>query len=264
MAEPETNAVAPAEDTEATVSGKEAEATVFSKHVDQTTTDQPNVDEAVQPPTVREIFSVPDKPSDSIDNGWQEFQQKLRDEAKGIKWTAAMPDLAAKICELLDIKLHYILLTAWKKVEALRQVLEDSKKTPDKSIYLDLAEHSVDYETRPFIDVKLKGASVKKLTLHVAMNLKLKGFSLKVQNGAIQEIQTGRCEAKGTLNYEKMTIAEKKFEAIKFPLSIHVPSLLGMIDGNGDGTVSPKGQVPTRQDAHEAESKPKQVERIEL
>jgi hypothetical protein len=73
--------------------------------------------------------------------------------------------------------------------------------------------------------VKLKGATVKKLTLSVSLNLKLKASLLKVQNGAIREIQAGSCEGKGTIKYGTVVIAEKKLAPIKFPLSIKVPSL---------------------------------------
>jgi hypothetical protein len=59
----------------------------------------------------------------------------------------------------------------------------------------------------------------------VALNLKVKGFGLKIQNGLIREMQTGKCEGKGTIKYEKLSIAEKKFEPIKFPLSIEIPNL---------------------------------------
>jgi hypothetical protein len=176
-------------------------------------------------PTLREIFSIPEKPTDQTDDSWKAFQETLSKEAKGIKWTAALPDLASKICELLDVKVHDVLLAAWKKVEALKQALEESRKTPEKVVYLDLAEHSIDYETKPFIDVKIKSASVRKLTLTVMLNLKLKGFVLKVQNGAIREIQTGNCEAKGSVKYGTLSIAEKKLEPIKFPVSIQVPAL---------------------------------------
>jgi hypothetical protein len=176
-------------------------------------------------PTLRDAFQVPENASDTGDDNWQAFQDKLKEEAKGIKWTAAMPDLGAKICELLDIKIPDIMMTAWKKADALRQALADSKADPERSIYLDLAEHSIDYETKPFIDVKIKGASVKKITLTVTLNLKLKGFTLKVQNGAICEIQTGSCEGKGTIKYDKLPIAEKKLSPIKFPLAIKIPNL---------------------------------------
>jgi hypothetical protein len=217
-----------------------------------------NEADAAEPPTLRDIFSIPEKTTDVGDDRWKAFQKKLTEEAKGIKWTAAMSDLAPKICELFDIKIHDILLTAWKKVEALRKVLEDSKQTPEKAVYLDLAEHALDYESKPFIDVKLKGASVKKLTLTVLLNLKVKGFVLKVQNGAIRELQTGNCEAKGSIKYGTLSIAEKKLEPIKFPFSIKIPSLIASPEAKSeapDATPEPEREAPKTGDA---------LERIEL
>jgi hypothetical protein len=226
-------------------------------------------------PTVRDAFQVPEKTSGMGDDHWQAFQEKLKEEAKGIKWTAAMPDLGAKICELLDIKIHDVLMTAWKKAEALRQALADSKADPERSIYLDLAEHSIDYETQPFIDVKIKGASVKKITLTVALNLKLKGFTLKVQNGAICEIQTGSCEGKGTIKYDKLSIAEKKLSPIKLPLIIKIPNLFSTAEAvdRKDGVDSASADQSTANNpsanAEAASPKPNDqtndpLERIEL
>jgi hypothetical protein len=39
-------------------------------------------------------------------------------------------------------------------------------------------------------------------------------------------MQTGQCEAKGTIKYGGLTIAEKKLEPIKLPFSIPMPSNL--------------------------------------
>ncbi len=213
---------------------------------------------AQQAPTLNEVFSVPQKSSDQTDDRWRSFQDKLKQEGKGIKWTAAMPDLGVKICELLDIKIHDILITAWKKAEALRQALSDSKLDPERSIYLDLVEHGIDYETQPFIDVKFKGASIKKITLTVALNLKLKGFTLKVQNGAICEIQTGSCEGKGTIKYDRLAIAEKKLSPIKFPLTIKIPNLFATSDA--PAKENPSIAVGTADSQKPADP----VERIEL
>jgi hypothetical protein len=215
-----------------------------------------------EPPTLREIFAIPEKATDESDDRWQAFQKKLSDEARGIKWTAAMPDLGSKICELLDIKIHDILLTAWKKVEALRKVLEDSKQTPEKVVYLDLAEHSIDYETKPFIDVKIKSASVKKLTLTVLLNLKVKGFVLKVQNGAIRELQTGNCEAKGSIKYGTLSIAEKKLEPIRFPFSIQIPSLIPIPETAAE--TEPAKTIEKKKTEGEATRAGDSLERIEL
>ena len=102
-------------------------------------------------------------------------------------------------------------------------MLEESKKTPDKTVYLELAEHTIDYHSKPSIDVKIKRATVKKLELPIQLGFKLRGFVLKIQNGRIKEMQTGNCEAKGTIKYGSLTVAEKKLEPIKLPFSIQIP-----------------------------------------
>ncbi len=177
-------------------------------------------------PTLRQIFSLPEKAADPSDDHWKSFQARVTKEVKGVKWIASMPDLAPKVCELLDIKIPDVLITAWKKVEDLRAVLEKSKLTPDETIYLELAQHTINSEHKPSVDVKIKGATVKKIELAIQLGFNLKGFLLKIQDGAIREIQTGQCEAKGTIKYGGLTVAEKKLEPIKFPFSIPIAAEL--------------------------------------
>jgi hypothetical protein len=174
-------------------------------------------------PTLREIFSLPEQETDPADDHWQAFQDRVAKEVKGIKWTATVPDLAAKVCELLDIKISDVLLTAWKKVTEIQGVLEKSKLTPDETIYLELAQHTINSEHRPSVDVKIKGATVKKIELTIQLGFNLKGFLLKIKDGLIEEIQTGQCEAKGTIKYSGLTVAEKKLQPIKLPYSIQIP-----------------------------------------
>ncbi len=227
----------------------------------------PAIGASANEPTLREIFEVPDKVSDKGDEHWRAFQDKLKVEAKGIKWTAAMPDLGAKICELLDNKIHDILVTAWKKAEALRKALAESEADPERSVYLDLTEHSIDYETRPFVDVKIKGASVKKITLTIALNFKLKGFTLKIRNGVISEIQTGSCEAKGTIKYDKLPIAEKKLSPIKFPLTIKVPNVFSASKPSATPKIESEKEISkaeTVKPKTEEQKTADPIERIEL
>jgi hypothetical protein len=216
-------------------------------------------------PTLREVFSLPEKEADPSDDNWKSFQQRVSKEVKGIKWIASMPDLAPKVCELLDIKVPDILVAAWKKVHELQKVLEESKKTPEKIVYLELAEHTIDYQTKPSIDVKIKGATVKKLGLPIQLGFKLRGFVLKIQNGGIREMQTGNCEAKGTIKYGTLTVAEKKLELIKLPFSITIPDNIASLipvastaepaDKKAEEKAVPDPAVPVPDE---------QIERIEL
>jgi hypothetical protein len=241
-----------AEDSDETVVAKEESAagSVEAVAVDATAAEQPgeakpaSVDEPA--PTLGQVFSLPEKEGDPSDDRWQAFQDKVNSEVKKIKWTATMPDLAPKVCELLNIKIPDVLITAWKKVKDIQAIMEKSKKTPDETVYLELAQHTIKSEHKPSIDVKIKGATVKKIEMVIQLGFDLKGFLLKIQNGAIKEVQTGQCEAKGTIKYGGLTVAERKLQPLKLPFSIPIPAELFT-------------QVPEV----EAE-KPAELERIEL
>ena len=209
-------------------------------------------------PTLRQVFSLPEKETDPSDDNWKAFQKKVTKEVKGVRWIASMPDLAPKVCELLDIKVPDLLISAWKKVQDIQRVLAESKKTPDKIVYLELAEHTIDYQTKPSIDVKIKRATVKKVELPIQLGFKLRGFVLKIQNGGIREMQTGSCEAKGSIKYGGITVAEKKLEPIKLPLSIKIPDEIPFLNpggGNEEEKAVPDGGAKVPE---------KELERIEL
>jgi hypothetical protein len=69
---------------------------------------------------------------------------------------------------------------------------------------------------------------VKKIQFAVKLVFNLKGFVLKIQGGAIQEIQTGACEVKGTISYAGQVIVDKKLSPIKLPGTLPVPAAIGL------------------------------------
>src|SRR5689334_22313402 len=60
-------------------------------------------------------------------NRWSTFQATVSKEIKTIKWPAAMPEVAEKVCELFDVKFPDLFLVSWKKTDELRRLLSDSK-----------------------------------------------------------------------------------------------------------------------------------------
>lgn len=189
-------------------------------------------------PTLRQIFALPEKgEADPADDRWKAVEERISQEVQGIKWTAAMPDLVPKICDLLEIKVDGVLLSAWKKAGEIQAVIEKSKQTPEETTYVELAEHTINSEHKPSIDVKLRGAKLKTIALLVQLGFKLKGFVLKIKNGGIIELQTGDCEVKGTLKFSGLTIAEKKLEPIKLPFSIPIsmPAPVPKVSETEDG-----------------------------
>lgn len=172
------------------------------------------------PTTLRDVFELPerDAPEQSSEE-WKEFKEKIIKEVKGIK-LASMPDITEKFGELFDIPIPDIFLSSWKKANAIQSVLEESRKSPETVMNVELGEHRIVSQHKPVIEVKIQNATVKKLEFTLRLGFILKGFNLKIRNGAIREMQTGVCEVKGTVEYEKLTIAEKKLAPITLPGSI--------------------------------------------
>jgi phosphoenolpyruvate synthase/pyruvate phosphate dikinase len=184
---------------------------------------------ANEPVTIREVFDLPkagDK--DAQPNRWQVVEERIKKEVKDVKFPAALHDLGPKICELFNVPLPDVMVTSWKKVGGLQELLEKSRKSPDEVMYLELAQHSINSEHKPHLEMRIKDLPVKKIEFLVKLVFNLKGFVLKVKAGAIQEIQTGACEVKGTLSYAGQVIVEKKLTPIKLPGTISVPAALGL------------------------------------
>jgi hypothetical protein len=173
---------------------------------------------------LRTLLSLPDPVTATPPlNDWKEFQSRLGREIKTIQWPAAMPDLASKITELFDIELPGILVPAWKKAKEVQEALEESRKSPDEVIVLNLAEHEITNEFNPYIEIRIAGIPLpKKIEFKVEIATTLKGINLKIQNGAIKETQAGSCDFEGKVKYEDLTLAKKKIGPIEL---LRVPAI---------------------------------------
>lgn len=178
-------------------------------------------------PTVRDVFELPQPGTPEEESPrWQSLREWMSKEVGSIK-KAGLPDLTAKVAELLEIPLPDIFLTSWKKTNLLKERLEESRKSPETALHLELGEHTINSQHRPHIEVRVKKVPVKKLEFTLRLMFKLKGFILKVQNGAVTEVQTGSCEIRGTLEYQGLTIAEKKSTPIALPGRISLERMRG-------------------------------------
>ena len=196
-------------------------------------------------PTIREIFALPQPGSPEQSEGWKKFEEKIGREIKGMR-TASMPDLAAKIRELFDIPIPDIFLTSWTKANVLQNFLAESQKDPETVMELELAEHTINSQHRPHIEVSISNTPVKRVEFVLRLIFKLKGFVLQIQNGAIKEIRTGRCDARGTLEYQGLVIAEKTLAPISLPGVVSVPAPMpSEVSAPAMGSTTSTGPIPS-------------------
>ena len=194
----------------------------------QTVTVVPKEEKKTEAPvTIREVFDLPKNgAADSQPDRWDVVEKRIKKEVKDVKFPAALHDLGPKICELFDVALPDILVTSWKKVGGLQAMLEKSRNAPEEVMYLELAQHTINSEHKPHLEMRIKDLPVKKIEFVVKLVFNLKGFVVKIQNGLIQEIQTGECEVKGTISYAGQAIVEKKLTPVKLPGRVPVPAVL--------------------------------------
>jgi hypothetical protein len=181
------------------------------------------------PVTLGEVFDLPKEgKADSQPDRWRVVKDRVKKEVKDVKFPAALHDLGPKVCELFNVPLPDVMVTSWKKVGNLQALLEKSRNAPDEVMYLELAQHSINSEHKPHLEMRIKDLPVKKIEFLVKLVFNLKGFVLKIKAGAIQEIQTGACEVKGTISFAGQVIVEKKLTPIKLPGTVRVPPALGL------------------------------------
>ena len=166
---------------------------------------------------LRRLFSFPDPVAGTPpSNQWQEFQSRLGREIKTIKWLAPMPDLVSKVGELFNVELPDLLVLSWKKARQLQEALEESRRSPEQVIVLDLAEHAITNEYHPYIEIRIAGMPLpKKIEFQVQIVTRLKGINLKIQAGNITEIQAGSCDFEGKVKYQDLTLADKRLGPIE-------------------------------------------------
>jgi len=190
--------------TETPVKNRESETkqeTVTAARADETKADAPV--------TIGEVFDLPKEgKADLQPDRWRVVKDRVKKEVKDVKFPAALHDLGPKICELFNVPLPDVMVTSWKKVANLQALPEKSRNAPDEVMYLELAQHSINSEHKPHLEMRIKDLPVKKIEFLVKLVFNLKGFVLKIKAGAIEEIQTGACEVKGTISFAGQVIVE--------------------------------------------------------
>jgi len=137
-------------------------------------------------------------------------------------WQMLPGAVARHLAGLLDIGLGDILVGAWNTSHALGQQLEKSAKSPGKDIFLQLAEHKITSKHEPYLALLKDGQEVGRLPFSVSVELVLQGAVLRIRDGAIQEIQTGRIKGKGTVKCGGAILVEKELQPISVPGTLPV------------------------------------------
>ena len=131
--------------------------------------------------------------------------------------------LAQKLPGLLNIGLADVFVGAWNKSVAVRQQIDKSAKAPGKDQFLQLAEHKISSTHKPYVALMKGGRELARVPFEVSVEIVLQGAVLRILDGAIKEIQTGRVKGKGTVKCAGAILVEKEIQPAQIPGTIAVP-----------------------------------------
>ena len=153
----------------------------------------------------------------------KELKKNLQKEAKSLKWSPILDQVADKIADLLNnITIKDIMLRAWNKYHYLDKYLDKSKYAPDETILIPLVEHTIKSKHHPSIEILVNDHVVDSIKLDIVVAFKLKGIMLTIKDGKIRQIQTGTCKISGTVKYGQMILAQKELDTISLPGKINL------------------------------------------
>ena len=130
--------------------------------------------------------------------------------------------LARNLKGLLQVDLSDVFVTAWNKSGALRQHLEKSARMPGKESFLQLSEHKLASTHRPHVSLMKDGAEILRVEFEATIELVLQGAVLRLLDGAIQDVQTGRIKGKGAVKCFGAILVEKEIPQTSIPGTITI------------------------------------------
>lgn len=150
------------------------------------------------------------------------IKEKLKKESKDVRWSLVSDEMTNKILDLLNIKIKDILVGAWDKSKEIKRYLNKDACSPDETILVSLAEHTIRSEHKPSLELLLNDKPIGDIDFTISIALHLNGIILKIEGGQIRQIHTGDCKGSGRIKCEDFTLLEKETEAFSIPGVIEI------------------------------------------
>jgi hypothetical protein len=118
---------------------------------------------------------------------------------------------------ILDIQLGAVLGAAWNKTAEVYEALRSQKK-----LTVPLFDHEIGSVHHPVVEIYYGQTLVAKVKFEVGLLLHLEGVKLVIQNGRIQEVQSGTCSGVGELKWSNIVLIRRSTPAVNLPGKIRL------------------------------------------
>ena len=176
------------------------------------------------PPTLRNLLLG------NVTDTWKSIEQSeagrsLKETAVrrlAVPWGTVSREVEERLGEALQIDPVKIFLGGWMKYRQFKELLERSQQSPDQTLLLSLADHSIQSTHRPLVELLIDGAVVGRLEFEVQVAFRLEGVVLKVRAGRVREVVTARGHLTGAVKCHGVALAEAKSRPFELPGGIQL------------------------------------------
>lgn len=172
--------------------------------------------------SIRELFAFPLDSPPELAGGleardFESVEKKISALSEPIPWSRVQAEVAGKISAALDTGVLDSWACAWKKYQALKADVEESRKSPDALVLTRLAEHSIDSSLHPYVEVFLGPVKLEKIRFDVTLTTDMKGLILGLKNGCIVSFQVAECEWTGSISVKGVKLVDRKLTKLDLP-----------------------------------------------
>jgi hypothetical protein len=128
--------------------------------------------------------------------------------------------LASHLRALFPNDIGQLFTAAWNNSVTLREYLKKSAQSPGKDTFLQLSEHKIESKHRPHVALMKDGVEIARVPFDAAIEIVLQGAVLRLRDGEVQELQTGRVKGKATVKCFGAVIVRKEIDPRTVPGTI--------------------------------------------
>jgi hypothetical protein len=150
-------------------------------------------------------------------SGMADVREQLRQVTAAGFAEGVRDSLADSLKALLNIPLGDVIGAAWGKARELLEYRDKTKHPPEEIAIVPLSQRTIESTHKPYVDILINGTPKGRIDFEVRIALTIESATVKIQNGRIWEIRTGKCKAEGSLKCGPALLAEKKLRPIALP-----------------------------------------------
>ncbi len=142
---------------------------------------------------------------------------KLGEWVQTTTWDGMQGELTQKLSGFLQDDAADIFAGVWSRCAELKSCVEETRKDPNLTSAVVMADHDFTYSLEPEVDVMVDGVTLGRFPFHVELTCAVAGLELQVKDGGIAGIRCGHCDGSAAISLAGTEIWKRTLVHVDLP-----------------------------------------------